>query len=200
MSATAKVPVMSFQLAAELDGALRRNGWDSQQVAQLSEGDTLLRVREFLFGHKSVAPAGEEVCINGDADPHIHVPSEAGYIWSHIKNGQRRWSSFCADLCEIEEREASLSGKEIQARMQRALMGERALGNANVLDFLLAHTSLIPEDWREYIVLFWGTVYTNAVGEDLVRGLYWDECTWATHYYPVHDYFGEHGVSVTVLP
>jgi len=36
--------------------------------------------------------------------------------------------------------------------------------NANVLDYLLAHPELIPEDWKNKYVFFWGTIYRYSSG------------------------------------
>jgi len=49
--------------------------------------------------------------------------------------------------------------------------------NANVLDYLFAHPHLIPEEWKDKIVFFWGTIYRQH-GDLCVRYLYWNGGIW----------------------
>ena len=56
--------------------------------------------------------------------------------------------------------------------------------NANILDYLLARSYLIPEEWkkdekgRARYIFFWGTIYRDSDGRRSVRGLYWDGSKW----------------------
>ena len=50
--------------------------------------------------------------------------------------------------------------------------------NANVLDYLLAHPELIPEDWKNKYVFFWGTIYRYSSGGLCVRYLCWNGSKW----------------------
>jgi len=59
--------------------------------------------------------------------------------------------------------------------------------NACILDYLLLHPELIPEDWKQGAwgkiprVYFWGTVYRDLVGDLYVRHLCWHggACRWS---------------------
>ncbi len=42
---------------------------------------------------------------------------------------------------------------------------------ANVLDYLLANPYLIPEDWKNMEVFFWGTIYHHSNNGPFVRSL-----------------------------
>ena len=53
--------------------------------------------------------------------------------------------------------------------------------NANVLDYLLAHPELIPEEWKGKAVFFWGTIYRRSDGGLYVRCLYWGGSKWRWH-------------------
>jgi len=53
--------------------------------------------------------------------------------------------------------------------LQKKLDGQRVMP-ANVLDYLLANPALIPPDWKEQTVSFWGTVYSGGECK-LVRSL-----------------------------
>ncbi|TSC84757.1 MAG: hypothetical protein G01um101413_141 [Parcubacteria group bacterium Gr01-1014_13] len=48
--------------------------------------------------------------------------------------------------------------------------------NANVLDYLLTHQELIPPEWKNYEVYFWGTTYKdcNTPPRFQVRYVTWD--------------------------
>jgi hypothetical protein len=54
----------------------------------------------------------------------------------------------------------------------------RLVMNANVLDYLLVHPELIPEDWKGKSVFFWGTIYRDSDEDLLVRYLCWDGFKW----------------------
>ncbi len=69
------------------------------------------------------------------------------------------------------------------------LMGEgrghcrRVFLNANVLDYLLAHQRLIPEEWGDQKTFFWDTIYRDSNGSPCVRYLNWNEYDgWWWHY------------------
>lgn len=59
---------------------------------------------------------------------------------------------------------------------------------ANIIDFYLANTHLIPEEWKNdengnfRYIFFWGTIYRGADGRLCVRGLYFADGGWCSHY------------------
>ncbi|MFH0912430.1 MAG: hypothetical protein V1807_02095 [Patescibacteria group bacterium] len=59
----------------------------------------------------------------------------------------------------------------------KGLVGKAVL-NACVLDYLLAHPEIIPEEWKGKHIFFWGTVYKLPNCELCVRYLYWDGFHW----------------------
>ena len=89
-------------------------------------------------------------------------------------NGQ---TSFVPDFAlhlEPEQEKGRIAGNTLRERLK----GKPVL-NANVLDYLLAHPELIPEDWKGKYVFFWGTIYRNSGGNLCVRYLYWRDGWWA---------------------
>lgn len=50
--------------------------------------------------------------------------------------------------------------------------------NACVLEYLLKHQDLIPNDWRNYYPCFWGTIYEDLHGDRHVPYLYWIGRRW----------------------
>lgn len=68
---------------------------------------------------------------------------------------------------------------------------------ANVLDYLLDHVDLIPEEWkvdehgRTRYIPFWGTVYRDSDGRLYVRFLYWLGGQWYCPSYWLGHEFGD---------
>ena len=61
--------------------------------------------------------------------------------------------------------------------LREELSGKKIL-NANILDYLLAHPELIPEDWKGRIIFFWGTIYRQPHGSLYVRFLCLGQTEW----------------------
>jgi hypothetical protein len=64
----------------------------------------------------------------------------------------------------------------------REELKSRLVFNANLIDFLLAHPNLIPEEWKEKVVFFWGTIYRRPDGHLCVRCLGWSGKSWFSGY------------------
>lgn len=54
--------------------------------------------------------------------------------------------------------------------------------NANLLDYLLLHPELIPEEFKKYFLFFWGTIYRNEVNKPCIRHLAWSAGEWYGDY------------------
>jgi hypothetical protein len=65
----------------------------------------------------------------------------------------------------------------------RKELEDKPVLNATVLDYLLKHPKLIPEDWKGKYVYFWGTIYRDSDGSLYVRFLYWDVGVWDWYYF-----------------
>ncbi|MDD4412413.1 MAG: hypothetical protein PHR00_02085 [Patescibacteria group bacterium] len=77
--------------------------------------------------------------------------------------------------------EAQKSGV-INGNNLRKLLADKPVLNANVLDYLLAHPEIIPEDWKGKYIFFWGTLYRYSNGNLFVRYLYWNGSKWSWSY------------------
>lgn len=109
--------------------------------------------------------------IDCDADP--LVPRD-WKVHFHRRRGMLGWNPQKIKLFFAPEQTGSstIEGLELFKRLRT----ERVL-NANVLDYLLQHRELIPEEWKDYTVYFWGTVYIRC-GELVVRCLFWNGFNW----------------------
>jgi len=97
-------------------------------------------------------------------------------IEEHKKDGK-------IDPTEIELYldEGQKDGKYITGTdLRQKLKGQPVL-NACVLDYLLKHPDLIPDDWKGKYVFFWGTIYRSS-GVLYVRCLSWGGVWWGEDY------------------
>ena len=171
--------VMSARQAAELDHALERNGFTPAMVKKLSEGDKLAQIIPFLNGQAEITVRQHII----DCDTQPFCPEE----WSveeHTKGAQLEWDLAKIDLYLCKEQEKGwIEGN----KLRKKLKNQPAL-NANVLDYLLANRHLIPEEWKNKYVFFWGTIYRDSYGNLYVRSLNWYGSEWLWYF----NWLGDH--------
>lgn len=114
--------------------------------------------------------------INCDADPFV---PEGWEIAEHIRGGHLKWDP---SQIELYLDNGQLRGKNLEGNNLRQKLSGKKVINVCVLDFLLAHPELIPEEWKEKIIFFWATVYRQSDGDLCVRYLYWDGDRWRWNY------------------
>lgn len=169
--------MLDVDQAGELKAAFRRGGWTNAEIKTLSQGDMLKRVRGVVLGLSEIKPV--EHLIDCDADP--FCPSD-WKVEEHKKQGKVKWSQDLVSLwLSKSQKKGVIQGYELR----KELANKPAL-NANVLDFLLKHPHLIPEEpkeWKTKLVFFWGTIYRDSDGHLYVRYLYWGGDRWYWHYY-----------------
>ncbi|OHA60602.1 MAG: hypothetical protein A2569_00820 [Candidatus Vogelbacteria bacterium RIFOXYD1_FULL_51_18] len=98
--------------------------------------------------------------------------------WSveeHQEGGMLEWNSNKVSLHLSPNQEGNIYIKGNELRTE--LKGKPVL-NANVLDYLLIHQDLIPEEWKDQSIFFWGTIYCGLDGTLFVRYLYWHGGWW----------------------
>ncbi|MBU6388623.1 hypothetical protein KGQ72_01995 [Patescibacteria group bacterium] len=158
--------VMSTRQAAELDYAFERNGWSPEEVKKLSTGDFLANVRQALLGYAEIKLV--EHVINCDATPFV---PDGWEVIEHQKDGQFQWNKDAqkdALFLSSAQKKGNTEGNKL-----RKELADKPVLNACVLDYLLAHPHLIPEEWKGKAIFFWGTIYRDSVGNLCVRYLYW---------------------------
>ena len=162
--------------ANELKMALRREGsWTNEKIKMLCERKGLLtQVLGVIDGFSEIKPI--EFVIDCDANPMI---PDGWSIEKHVKGGAFR---FAKDRVLLHLAKKQKSGTILGHDLRKELEKEPVL-NACVLDYLLAHPHLIPEEWKGQAVFFWGTVYRYCDGSLCVRYLYWHGDGWDWHYY-----------------
>lgn len=107
--------------------------------------------------------------IDLEADPFIPE------IWSveeHQKGGVLEWDKD-AQKEALHLDTDQKNGKWIEGNKLREELKGKPVLNAVVLDYLLSHPQIIPEQWKGKTVYFWGTVYRSQHGGLYVRSLFW---------------------------
>ncbi len=104
--------------------------------------------------------------IDMDAGPYV---PDGWKVESHKKGGQLEWDSRKVQLYLSKEQQGE---KYIEGNKLRKELETQPVYNANMLDYLLAHTDLIPEEWKGKYIFFWGTIFRGAGGDLCVRDLY----------------------------
>ena len=170
--------------ANELKLAFRRADFSNDDIKRLCEGTVLAGVRSVLRGHAAINVV--EHVIDCDADPFNPWTNDGFTIEEHQKGGQ--WK-FDPKQVEFFLSSGQKDGKVIEGNKLRKELAKKPVFNANVLDYLLAHPELIPDEWKTdgngntRYIFFWGTVYRNRDGNLFVRFLYWDDGRWNWSYH-----------------
>lgn len=126
------------------------------------------------------ADTGEQRTIDLDAAPLCPVD------WSikrHRKMGSMEWHPEKVELFLSEHQLGTsvMSGRDIKQELEG-----KDVFNANLLDYLLAHQELIPQEWKGKAIFFWGTEYGHKYSPRLrIRCLYWRYDHWDWLWYAV---------------
>ena len=108
--------------------------------------------------------------IDCNADPYIpdNWKVDNWKVEEHRKGGQIEFDIQRIELYLSQNQKDKNS--EEGHDLQKTLAGKPVL-NANVLDYLLANQYLIPEEWKDKYVYFWGTIFCDSDGDLCVRFL-----------------------------
>lgn len=167
--------MLDVGLANELKMAFRRNGWTEEQIKKAASGDFLAKVRRVLIGDAVIA---FKKTVDTNAPPWI---PQGLFVAYHQTTGPRNtglleWNPLRVVLwvAEGQKGDKGISGYQLYQEITQKVTSL----NANVLDYLLEHPQLIPEEWKDKDVFFWGTIYRNIRGNQFVRCLHWGGRRW----------------------
>ena len=146
-------------------------------------------IRVYLMTRKvqlSMPINTDDYVIDLDADPFI---LEEWTVERHQKGGIFKWNP--------NEIQFYLSKRQMKGTINGNKLSTKLTGkpvfNANLLDWLLIHQNLIPEEWKHdehgctRYIFFWGTIYRNSSGALCIRYIYpfggkWDwDLLWLGH-------------------
>lgn len=157
--------MLDVSQAHELKLAFRRNGWTNADIKALSEGNFLADVLKLMKGQLEIKPIEHLI----DCDVYPFIPN-GWAVEEHKKGGMFKFNP--------EKISLYLSKKQKSGHDLRKELADKPVMNANVLDYLLAHPELIPEEWKGKYIFFWGTIYRLSVGSLIVRCLSWSGSEW----------------------
>jgi len=173
----------------QLGDALEEAGYTPDDVTKLRSSAHLGDFKKVLYGQAKIVVVKH--VIDCDADPFV----PAGWkVEEHKKGGQLEWDPSKVSLYLSEYQKG---GRFIQGYDLRKELEGKPVLNANVLDYLLDHPELIPEEWKGKAIFFWGTVYRYSGGSLYVRCLYWGGSQWRWDYdWLVDDWFDDRPVAL----
>ncbi len=160
--------------AHEFKLACRRSGYTNADIKRMCEGDLLTRLLPAVRGLAEVVVTKHIVDL--DADPFVPV---GWIVEEHIRGGQFEFDPAKVALYLDEEQQ---KGGVIGGNKLREKLLDKLVYNANLLDFYLAHSELIPGEWKGKAVFFWGTIYRDLRGHLCVRNLICDGGRWNWDY------------------
>ena len=155
-------------------------------VKEITQCDNLPSIKDFRQYLNSTV----KQIVNCDKPPHI--PTR--YEWS-LREEDQPDNSLTGEV-SIERRGNNLyiNGNKVllhRTREQRGNKGafgselymelknsKKVLLPAHILDYLVAHSELIPDNWKGKDVFFWGTIYRHSDGDLYVRYLRWNDGRW----------------------
>lgn len=161
----------------QVGDALENAGFTPAEVEKLRKFGNLAGIRALINGLAEIQVVKH--VIDCDTDPLI--PYEGWKVEEHKKGGQFAWDPTKVTLY-LSPNQAE--GKSIVGNKLRKELEGQPVFNANLLDYLVEHPHLIPEEWkvdekgRTRYIFFWGTVYRRSGGGLCVRCLYWDGGRW----------------------
>ena len=153
----------------QLADALENSGFSSEDVTKLKQFDNLRGLKDVLNGKAEIKII--ERLIDCDVNPFI---PNGWSVEEHKKGGMFKFNPEKISLhLSKKQKKGSIGGHDL-----RKELSDKPVINANVLDYLLAHPELIPEEWKGKYIFFWGTIYRRSDGGLYVRGLYGDGSKW----------------------
>lgn len=175
----------------DLEFALVRNEWTHALLKKATRGDFFRLVREVVEGRAEIcrierlAGAGavmSQHIIDCDAKPFEPEGLTVASELDQIPNRVRRQFIFSLTKIKLHLSPNQQGGKFIEGnKLRNELSGELAL-DANVLDYLLKNTAIIPEECKHKAVFFWGTIYRGPLDRLYVRFLYFRGERWYSNY------------------
>lgn len=176
-------------LAHKVCLAAEEQGYTPELLNTLAEHPTLLgELRKVQLGLSEIKPVLHAI----DCDASPFVPNG----WSVLPDGEQlpnrvkgifTWDSTKAKLYLSKKQSGD---KYIVGNDLRKELKSQPVFTANVLDYLLVHPELIPEEYKSKAIFFWGTIYRHSDDYLYVRFLYWDDSMWYWGYrWLDHDFY-----------
>lgn len=154
----------------QLMDALQAAGFTADEVTKLGQFKQLPQIRD-VVNNLAVISYPQHL-IDCDALPYC---PDSWEVVEHRKHGQLQWDPTRIRL-HLSKKQTD--GKVIEGNKLRKELDGLPVMNANVLDYLLKHPELIPDEYKGKAVFFWGTIYRGSDGDLYVRCLCWYGGEW----------------------
>lgn len=130
--------------------------------------------------------------IDLDADPFV---PDGWKVEEHRRGGQFEWDPARVSLYLSEgQKVRGVGGHKLRKELQ-----VQPVLNANLLDYFLKNTFLIPREWKCEKVAFWGTVYRHWRGGNFgIRFLGWTGQKWDWEFAWLDDAWGSRAAVIFV--
>jgi len=155
----------------QLMESLEKAGWAPGDITRLGQFPDKEGLRRVLHGLSEITQVKH--LINLDVSPFI---PDGWKVKQHIEGGQFEWSPEKVKLYLSPNQQ---DGKIVEGNELRKELEGKPVFNANLLDYLLEHPNLIPEEWKRKYIFFWGTIYHDSDGDLGVRCLGWGGGSWS---------------------
>jgi len=173
--------------ANDLKMAFRRAGYSSADIKALCAGDKAAQILPVLRGHGTVQIVKHVINLAGDCMPESWKLDKWA-IEKHVGNGMLEFDPSRLQLYFSKNQKdgEGIVGSKLRKELER---NKVPFLNACVLDYLLAHPEIIPEDWKvdengnSRWICFWGTIYRHPNRKLYVRCLCWNVGVWYWDYY-----------------
>jgi hypothetical protein len=151
----------------QLADVFEREGYSAELVTKLRSNTLLLKqIKSILNGDATLERLN--YVIDTDVEPRI---SEGCTIEEHKTFGKIEWDLSKAKLF-LPKRQKNGGSRAMELR--REIMKSPVL-NATVLDYLLLHPEIIPDEWKTGCICFWGTIYRDHRNTPFVRYMFYGD-------------------------
>lgn len=150
----------------QLADALEKAGFTADDITRLKQYRDLTKIKQLLIGHAEISNVKYVVDLGRDA----FIPSSGWRVDMHHKGEHWQWSADKLGFYLYEGQEIGIRGYELCRQFENM-----PVFNANLLDYLLKNKQLIPAEWKDRTIYFWGTIYSNAGCHQFVRSLRWED-------------------------
>lgn len=162
MSTTYSIGAMN-----QLGDALENAGFSAEDVTKLKQFSNLKGLKDVLCGKAEIKyPEVKHPEHFIDCGANIFVP----YGWGVYKHKKGGFLKFDPSKISLHLSEGQQNGSITGYDLEHELRGKPIM-NVNVLEYLLKHCELIPGEWKDKHIFFWGTTYYDTYGYVHVRYL-----------------------------
>ena len=173
----------------QLADALERAGFASSDVTRLKQFKDLSKIKQLLNGYAEIIPISH--IVDCDMVPERHSDFLLRYqVAEHRKMGKVKLENRDGKLYVNGLEVIRFLSKEqkdqgiIEGNKIRQELASKVTLNVCILDYLLEHRELIPEEWEKGFtnLYFWGTIFHRR-GSLFVPFLTWGGFNWNWSYH-----------------